>query len=322
MTRPARLLDLVHMLAGRRYYTVSEIADRFDVSERTAYRDLAELQERHIPVTRDEYGYKLLETATLRPLNLTAEEHGLLKVALHNPALERHSALRRTLLGLEAKLDAASARAEETPRALQLAGIDRSGPKAGEVMDPLRLAIKKSQPVEIHYASLSGGKTRWRGLDPWQLFQRADAWYLVGRCHLHDEPRIFRLDRISKLRGLDSRFTPPADFDLDRFLEDSWSIYATNGQKQEIVLRFHKSLAPLFLNARHHQGEKVKKMKDGTIDYRVKLSCLDEIARWVIGFGGKAKVLKPIELRDQVVSLAHEIVEAAGPRAGRGRAGA
>ena len=110
------------------------------------------------------------------------------------------------------------------------------------------------------------GQKRWRGLDPWQLFQRADAWYLVGRCHLHDEPRIFRLDRISKLRGLSSRFTPPADFDLDRFLEDSWSIYATNGQKQEIVLRFHKSLAPLFLNAQHHPGEKVKRMRDGSID--------------------------------------------------------
>lgn len=312
MTRSARLLDLVHMLAGRRYYTVTEIAERFDVSERTAYRDLAELQGRHIPVIRDEYGYKLLETATLRPLNLTAEEHALLKVALHNPALTRQTALHRTLLGLEAKLDAASAQAEETPRALQLAGVDRSGPKAGEVIDPLRLAIKKSQPVEIHYQSLSGGKTRWRGLDPWQLFQRADAWYVVGRCHLHDEPRIFRLDRISKLRGLDKRFTPPADFDLESFLEDSWSIYATNGQKQEIVLRFHKSLAPLFLNAQHHPGEKVKKMRDGSIDYRVKLSCLDEIARWVIGFGGKAKVVKPAELRKQVHGLAQEVLSIPG----------
>ena len=59
----------------------------------------------------------------------------------------------------------------------------------------------------------------------------------------------------------------------------------------------------------HHPGEKVKRMKDGTIDYRVRLSGLDEIARWVIGFGGMAKVVKPKELHDQVVAMARNVVD-------------
>ena len=51
------------------------------------------------------------------------------------------------------------------------------------------------------------------------------------------------------------------------------------------------------------------RMRDGSIEYRVKLSCLDEIARWVIGFGGKAKVVKPAELRRQVLGLAQEVMD-------------
>jgi predicted DNA-binding transcriptional regulator YafY len=170
VSRPARLLDLVHLLAGRRSRTVAELAQRFDVSERTVFRDLAELSERHIPLTSDEHGYRLLDTATLRPLNFTTEEHALLKVALHNPALRHQPSLRATLDALEAKLDAASALAEETPQALQLAGVDRSGPKSEKAIQPLERSIERRRAVDIRYDSLSGGKHQWRGLEPWQLF--------------------------------------------------------------------------------------------------------------------------------------------------------
>ncbi len=199
VTRSLRLLDLVHYLGGRRSRTLKEVVDRFGVSERTVYRDLADLSAQHIPVCRDDYGYRLMETATLRPLNLNAEEHALLKVALHNPALRRHPSLRQRLDALEAKLDAATALAEETPRALQLAGIDRSGPSAEEALEPLRLAIGRGQSVDLRYHSLSGGKRQWRRVDPWRLFQRSEAWYLVGHCHRNREPRMFRLDRVGAL---------------------------------------------------------------------------------------------------------------------------
>ena len=67
-------------------------------------------------------------------MNLTAREHALLKVALHNPALRRQPAMARTLETLEGKLDAASANAEEHPLALRLAPIDTSGPKTEKAL--------------------------------------------------------------------------------------------------------------------------------------------------------------------------------------------
>jgi predicted DNA-binding transcriptional regulator YafY len=309
LSKSTRIFELVHLLGGRRSRTVREIADKLDISERTVFRYLADLQDRHIPIYRDDQGYRLLETATLKPLNLTAEEHALLKVALDNPALRRHPSLDQRLTALELKLDAAIALAEESPRALQLASIDRSGPQAEEAIEPLRLAIQRRQTVAIRYDSLSGGRHDWRRVDPWQVFQRSEAWYLVGRCHVHDQPRIFRLDRISGIRGSRETFELPADFCLDHFLEGSWKIFTGDG-RYRVHLRFDKSLAPLILNARHHPGEEVRKRRDGSVDYRVELSSLEEIARWVVGFGGKCHVVGPEVLDRSVRSLAAGVMAA------------
>ena len=307
MSRPARLVDLIHLLAGRRSRPVAEIAERFGVSQRTIFRDLAELSERHIPLYRDEHGYRLLDTATLRPLNLTAEEHALLKVALHNPALRHQPSLRTILDALEAKLDAASALAEESPHALQLAGIDRSGPKAEKAIQPLERSIAGRRSVDIRYDSLSGGRRRWRRLDPWQLFQRAGAWYVVGWCHQHREPRIFRLDRISGIRRRQESYEIPGDFDLERFLQDAWGL-VVGDRRWAIELRFDASVGPLLLNARHHAGERVEELADGTIRYRVTLSSLAEISGWVLTFGGNCRVVEPGELRELVEHAAQGIL--------------
>ena len=281
------------MLSGREV-SLKEMVRHFEVSERTIYRDLSEIQKHRVPVTLGDRGYKLVEGATLRPLNLTAEERAVLKLALSNPSLRKLEPLRKTLKSLETKLDAATRRVEETPEALRLATFDTSGPNAAAALEPLESAIRAKRRVEIHYASLSGGTQQWRAVDPWRVFERAGAWYLVGHCLKNREPRIFRLDRIDGRMGvrtaasIDSTrppFTPPGDFDLDTYLRDAWRVFVGR-ERHDIVLRFAPRLAPLILNAEYHAGETKKELRDGSVEYRVSLSSLEEIARWVVGFGG------------------------------------
>jgi predicted DNA-binding transcriptional regulator YafY len=303
MSRPGRLLDLVHLLSGRRPRTVEEMARRFEVTPRTVYRDLAELQERHVPLVREEDGWRLLEGATLRPLNLTAEERAVLQLALGNPALRRQPGLRRHLDRLAGKLDAVTALAEEAPGALELAGLERSGAVADGVLEVLERGARDHLEVEILYSSLAGGTRRWRGVDPYRLFHRDGAWYLVGRCHLHDAPRTFRLDRVGDARTLGVPFEPPGSFDLDAYLRDTWSVYRGE-RRHRVILRFDAGLAPLLENAVHHRGEELERLGDGAIEYRVALTHLDEIARWVLGFGGRCRVMEPEELRRRVLELA------------------
>lgn len=309
MPRADRLVELVTLLGGRRSRSLREIVEHFDVSERTIYRDLADLGLRNIPVTRDGRGYRLVEGSQLRPLALTAAERAVLKLALANPALRTSPTLKRRLETLEAKLDAASAAVAETPQALTLATVDRSGPVPAEVVETLERAVDERRSVRLDYRSLSGGSRRSRGVDPFRLFHRGDAWYLVGRCHVHDEPRTFRLDRIEGVRLDEETFPPPADFSLDEYLADTWTLFRGR-RSHEVVLRFAAELAPLVEAARHHSSEEVQSIVGGEVEYRVRVSHLDEIARWVVGFGGRCRVVKPEELARRVVELGRGAAEA------------
>lgn len=309
--RSDRLLDLVHLLGGRRSRTLSEIAERFEISPRTAYRDLADLSQRRIPVTRDEHGYRLLDDAYLRPLNLTVEERAVLRLAIDNPALQRQPALSRRLEVVRSKLDRVTAAVEETPQGLWLAGPDRSGPVADGMLDELTRCAAARQAVEIDYVSLSGGRRSWRGVDPYAVFHRSEAWYLVGRCHLHNEPRLFRLDRIEGVRATGTGFERPGGFDLDAYLEHCWGVFHGD-RPQEVVLRFATELAPLLEHARHHEGEKVERLASGEVEYRVRVAHLDEVARWVVGFGGRCVVVEPEELKGRVKEIGAGVVAASG----------
>jgi predicted DNA-binding transcriptional regulator YafY len=311
MSRPIRLLELVQVLSGRRARPLSELVSRFDVSERTLYRDLAELSRQRIPVAHDEHGYRLLETATLRPLNVTAEEHAILRLALSHPSLRRQPALARVLELLESKLDAATARLEEGAAGLCLAPVDRSGPATADALPQLAAAVRERRPVEIDYASLSGGTRRWRTVEPWQVVQRGEAWYLVARDNAAGEPRVFRLDRVAGVRGLPGRVEVPAGFDVERFFAGSWRAFRRD-EDHAVHLVFAARLAPLLVGARHAADERVKVLRDGRVDYRVRVNALEELARWVAGFGGGVEVRAPEELAEQVRAIARGTLETLG----------
>ncbi|HUP25081.1 MAG TPA: WYL domain-containing protein [Thermoanaerobaculia bacterium] len=309
--RPGRLLDLVHLLAGRRPRKLSELAEELATSQRTIYRDLATLEARRIPLTRDHHGYRLVDSAQLRPLNLTAEERAVLRLALDNPVLRARATLRRSLATLSSKLDAATAALGETPEALALATLDRTGPVDDTVLAGLEGAVGSRRSIEMRYHSLSrpARRLRWRRLDPYRLFHRADAWYVAGHCHRNGELRLFRLDRIAELRPTDDAFEHPADLDtaLSALFDHSWAIYRGGG-RHHIRLRFDPSLVALLESARHHRGEELQRLVGGALEYRVTLSHLDEIARWIVGFGGKCQVVEPETLREKVEGLARGVL--------------
>ena len=241
MDRPIRLIEILQFLGGRRSRRPAEIAERFGISERTAYRDIQDLSRlESVPITRDEHGYRLLEGTTLRSLALTATERATLKLLLQHPAFRDAADL---TAGLERKLDVATRELEETPQALTLAGPERSGNIAKGLLPLLEQAVRERTPVSLLYGSLWSRQQAWRGLDPYAVFHRENTWYLVGHCHLRNEPRTFRLDRIAETKRLDGAFERPA-FDLDAFLRETWGVYRGR-TLHEVVIHFDASLAPL-----------------------------------------------------------------------------
>lgn len=215
---------------------------------------------------------------------------------------------------------------EEIPEASRLATLSTSpnatggtaGPNAQSGLAPLGATTRADRPVTG--SSASTGLSNHHNAVRRGSCHRAttDAWYHVGQRLKNREPRIFRLDRIdskgvrtatstapSPIRLGTQPFTPAEDFDLDHYLRGAWRI-VVGREQHDIVLRFAPRLAPLILNAEHHVGEEKRELRDGSVEYRVRLSSLEEIARWVVGFGGGVEVVSPKSLEARALELARE----------------
>jgi len=301
MSRADRLLALVQFLSGARRRTLAEIAAELETSARSVYRDLAALEERGIPLERVDGAYRLMDNARMRPLALTARERLLLSMVLENPAVLGQRAFTKDLRRLRDKLAAEGAVMEASVAAL--AGPDRTGPVAPEIAETLEEAIRRAHSLSIHYTSLTTGKASWRGVDPWGIVHRSEAWYLVGRCHQHNEPRTFRLDRVTAVLPIGGSFTRPADFDVDRWFGASWGV-ESSPDAVDVHIVFDASVVPLIEHGRHHPREEKQRRPDGRLDYHVRIGPLDELARWITGFAGAAIVITPQELADRVRRIA------------------
>ena len=310
MKRSLRLYLLVQRLGGSRGWRPEEIAEHFEISLRTAYRDLADLSSTYaIPVTTDDDDgrYRLVEGATMRLLPLTATERAILTLALDNPALRTAPDVATTIDRLGDKLGAATRQIEETPSGLALTGPEKSGDIKEGLLLLLNGAVRDRTPVSLRYRSLWSGSTARRGVDPYSVFHRENAWYLVGHCHERNELRAFRLDRIADADLLDGRFAAP-DFDLAEFLKHSWGIY--HGRTvYDVVIHFDAALAALLEESTHHPDQQVVRLGNGDLEYRVSLSHLEEVARWIVGFAGAARAVEPpalVELVADMAARAHE----------------
>ncbi|MFK7603364.1 helix-turn-helix transcriptional regulator [Deinococcus sp. SM5_A1] len=223
-----RVLTMLELLQARESVTGAELARVLEVSPRTVQRYIARLQDLGIPVEgkRGVGGsYCLKPGFRLPPLMFTGEE--ALSLALGLRALH--------LLGLGALAPAAHAAGaklartlphalRETVEALESAVQLDSSPWVvstdAALLSDLLGAVHRAQTVEFRYASPQSSALT-RRVDVYRALHLDGRWYAVGRCHLRDAMRSFRLDRMAELRVLGATFTALPDFDALAYLRST-----------------------------------------------------------------------------------------------------
>ncbi len=208
MRRADRLFQIVQLVRGRRLSTAEFLAERLEVSTRTVYRDVADLQAQGVPLEGEAgVGYRMRAGFDLPPLMFTRDEAQALVAAVRlaqprvDPQLaaQAEMALSKILAVLPA-----SARAAAESLALFALG---PGPDAAtrERLQHLREAVEQRRFIEIDYLDLKDRRTR-RRLRPLGCFFWDAVWTLAAWCELRQEFRSFRVDRIETLTLRDERF--------------------------------------------------------------------------------------------------------------------
>lgn len=307
--RTARLLDLIWRIStGPRQWTRRRLADHYEVSERQITKDLDILRHGlRFPIQRSVDGYFFEQVPRLPTVSFSFEEALALFLAVRAGG---------TLAGVDGEaLAAAIGRLESLfPRdlrsVLRAADTDVADPSGrGELLSTLQVAVGQQQQVWLRYAAVSTGEgITERVVDPYAIIPYVKSWHLIGHCHLRNDVRLFKLDRIRQLRPLATRF-PPANFDLAEFLGRGWGLMrGVEGPVEEVVLRFRPPSAAFVSEEQWHPSQQVKREEGGTVLFRVTVTVTPELRRWVYRYGREVEVLAPLSLREWVMQEAQATV--------------
>jgi predicted DNA-binding transcriptional regulator YafY len=237
-TLPRRLFDLVEVLQGRGVRTTEALATELGVSERTVRRDLGRLLELDVPVETvpGRHGGVRLDAGALLPaVRFTDDELLALVTGLNVAATNNDEGLElaanRALTRLGRVLPpAVSARIRALQRTLKPATSEELNPVAAPSAHVIALAEASSEGkrVEISYRGGREGGITERKIDPYGL-AKLGAWYVVAYCHLRQDLRTFRVDRIRSVRPKAESFTAPERFDALRHVSDAIAMAPLQG---------------------------------------------------------------------------------------------
>ncbi|HET6527879.1 MAG TPA: YafY family protein, partial [Balneolaceae bacterium] len=217
MNSSQRRMKLILMLQqSNERVTIDDLADKFNVSKRTIFRDFNALSELNVPVTWDKYnGYGMMRGYKIPPLMFTSRELATILVGLNFVKSQIDKTLVEDAEGVELKIK------EVVPKEL-LKFMESLEERT--VVDPflnfgaekiaggswyeISNAISKSKSIQFDYRSKSAEEMSSRKIDPYLLVFYRDHWNVVGYSHKREAVRNFVLDRMSNIEILDKNFTP------------------------------------------------------------------------------------------------------------------
>ena len=304
-----RVLTVLELLQSRQQMSGIELAERLEVDQRTVRRYVTMLQDMGIPVEskRGRHGaYHLRPGFKLPPLMFRDDEAFALTIgliaarklglAVAAPAVES------VLAKIERVLPLAL---QEHVRAVQETLVFDFNPAqnapSSEVVITLCMASLQKRCVLLHYHAWNGEETE-RILDPYGLVCRSGFWYTVGYCHLRQDLRSFRLDRIDAVTRQEETFMPPLDFDCLDFVTRSLPMvpatWLVDVLLETTIEEARDKVSPtVAILEQEAQG----------VAFRAYVGNLDWVAYELAGLPCPFVIRNPPELRDAMRTLAERI---------------
>lgn len=284
------------------------LADRFEVTRRTAERDIDRLRDLFgAPIEYDprSRGYYYATSFSLPALKL--QEGEAIAVFLGQRLLMqcKGTPFERFVADAMAKMRVLLPADVEISLDDVLDSVSfHSEPLRGEELEVasryqfIQEAIRRRATISIVYFTAGNGATTHRLIDPYHLLAAHGIWYCIGRCHTRGEVRTFALDRMIDLRDTGDSFEMPADFSVDEYLANSFDL--ERGEPRIVVIEFDPSESPYIKGRTWHKSQVIEERPDGSLRMTLTVGGMGEIKRWVMSLGSHAWVVEPEDLREQI----------------------
>ncbi len=294
----------------------SSLARQLEVSTKTVHRDLEFMRDRlglPIEFRSERNGYEYTEEVDAFPtLQITEGELFALLVAEKALQQYRGTPFEARLVGALKKLeqalpDAVSLNLAQWDEAITFHTTSEPVASTPPLLETLTRAAQKREQLRLTYRKPGARQEEERIVDPYQLANVNGDWYLFAFDHLRKDLRRFVPSRIQSAAPTGKTFDRPERFQLEKLLHDSFGVHSREGDF-EVVVRFDESVADYIREKRWHPSQSLKELKDGGVEMHLRLGSLSEIERWILGWGGKARVMAPMELANRVRQAAERLL--------------
>ena len=310
------MLRIHQALQSGGFPNASKLAREIEVATKTIHRDIEFMRDRlNLPIefnpAKNGYFYTG-EVSAFPTMQITEGELFALVVAEKALQQYRGTSFEKPLLSAIRKME----QALPDTISLNLADIEQTisfRTRAEPILDlkifeALANAVAQRQQLELHYRKPGQAKTEARLVDPYHLANINGEWFLFAHDHARKDIRTFVPARIQSVRPTGKTFERPQKFSLEKRLRDSFGVHSGEGE-YAVVIRFNARAADYVREKKWHPSQQLRELKGGGAELTLKLSSLAEIERWVLSWGGDARVLKPRELAEAVRKSAQAILK-------------
>ncbi len=291
----SRLFRIVYYLLGKGSATAPELAEKFEVSPRTIYRDVETLSSAGIPIYTESGrngGIYLLDNFILDRAILSQDEKQEVLAAIQSISAVGYPSGKETLTKLSALFHM------NTGNWLEV-DLSRWGKTTGDnrKFQQLKTALIQHREIKIVYESSYRERSE-RIIQPLKLSYKSKEWYLKSFCLKKQDFRIFKLNRMLKLELLAQTFVPRPYPEA----EDS-----PQQQYPRIVLLFPKEMAYRVYD--EFDETQIECQKDGSLMASAEMPVDAWLTGYLLSFGAQVQVIEPVYLKGILAEQALAIYE-------------
>ena len=290
-----RLIGILAVLLREEQVTAARLAERFEVSQRTIYRDIDRLCQAGIPLRTERGihgGVSIMEGYAVDKTMLTNADRGAILAGLRSLDSVSGTSYYRQLME---KLPQTEAAAADDCVVIDLASW--YGPLLAPRLAILKDACLRRRVVRFTYCAPGGDSLR--EVEPARLVFRWSSWYLFGWCREKQDWRTFKLTRMVDLETLEDSFpsrpVPDPIAPVERIYPDTL----------QAAVRFAPAARWRLID--EYGAGSFTQEPDGSLLFRRGFPDKEELLRWVLSFQEQAELLEPEDLRRELTDRLRKI---------------
>lgn len=316
MSKIDNVLAILWMLSSGEKITAKQISEKLEMNIRTVYRYIDTLSISGVPIISDaghNGGYTLLNNFIEAPLFFDFEEQTSLfhaAIFAEEAGYYGGEALNRAI----SKLRKYSNQEQETKINQHLTSLEVISRLSSLAMEPflkeLEQAVADGYSVKVLYNKSAEGQSKYRLVDPYRIIYWNNKWYVIGFCHLRNDIRSFRVDRMESLKLTENKFNRPEKFSARDFFMKN--LVPTIEDKEGIIsLVIDGDKRALSDICQHWFLGNY--LQEWTSNQAVFLLEKDMIHTYVpyllLPYGKSIRVIEPISLKKRIIEVLSELIK-------------